>query len=260
MPDYQPLQYAFVIMPFSREAELEKAYQLGIRRAVERLGIESIRTDQLQRTSRISTQIEQGIRGAYFVVADLTDERPNCYYELGFAHALGRPAILTARAGTELHFDVSDFQCIFYESEKDLREQLTRRIVGAVLTSPQRDPDQDEHNGQFGRCAIRNGRLMTARVVKCYEDEDESDVCDLQVDVVRLPGSRPLSGQVRYYVDPSYTDTYFVEQVKEAWRRSSSKPYSERSPWALRPTAEKTRLELDLATIPGAPPSFYWDL
>ena len=33
------------------------------------------------------------------VLADLTGERPNCYFEAGYAHALGKQLILTIRKG-----------------------------------------------------------------------------------------------------------------------------------------------------------------
>ena len=37
------------------------------------------------------------------VFADLSFERPSCYYELGLIQALGIPSILLAECGTTLH-------------------------------------------------------------------------------------------------------------------------------------------------------------
>jgi len=43
------------------------------------------------------------MRAATLVVADLSLERPSCYYELGLAQALGRPTLLLAAEGTRIH-------------------------------------------------------------------------------------------------------------------------------------------------------------
>ena len=256
--EYRSLQHAFVIMPFEKTEALERAYTDGIRPGVENLGLGCIRSDQIRSTSRISERIEWSIRNAYFVVADLTSERPNCYYELGFAQALKRPAILVAEKGTELHFDVRDYPCIFYESEEQLRRELQKTIVGAILTSPERDPDDDPRNGEFGRCAIRNGRLLTAKILRTnYDKSENSDLCDLRIDVIALPGESPLNDSVDYYVHPSYTRTHYTIAVEDGYASLELEAAAGAFTVGVLADGGRTKLELDLATIPGGPPTFY---
>ena len=59
-------------------------------------------------------------------MADLTHERPNVYYEIGYAHAFKKPTILTARKGTEPHFDVQGFPIISYDNSTNLEHELIR--------------------------------------------------------------------------------------------------------------------------------------
>lgn len=64
------------------------------------------------------------IQSVDLVFADLSYERPSCYYELGLAEALGANVFCVAAAGTEIHqtsyrssvvtfSDVSEFAAIF---------------------------------------------------------------------------------------------------------------------------------------------------
>ena len=62
------------------------------------------------------------------VHGDLTEERPNVYYELGLAHGLTKPVICVAREGTKLHFDVYGLKTLFFGSYRSLEEQLEKEV------------------------------------------------------------------------------------------------------------------------------------
>ncbi len=74
----------------------------------------AIRIDKEQALSGLVDRIKEEIRRARFVVADLTDERPSCYFEVGYAEALGRPVIpiaskesvMSPGVKTKVHFDI----------------------------------------------------------------------------------------------------------------------------------------------------------
>ena len=77
------------------------------------------------------------------VIADLTDERPNVYCEVGYAKSKGMPFILTfhkrtpndrppwdreSSPGNKVHFDLMPYCYIEYESAFDLREKLKQEL------------------------------------------------------------------------------------------------------------------------------------
>lgn len=71
----------------------------------------------------------QDIRNSEFVLADLSLERPSCYYELGLAEALGKPVYLIAKKETDIHQTASRRLVSFYEDEKELR-----KLIISILT------------------------------------------------------------------------------------------------------------------------------
>lgn len=122
----------FVIMSFSETPRLKEFYTKAVKPTVEQLGYRCERTDEQQFNGSILEQINLNIRRARFIIADLTEARPNCYYELGLAHAFGKQVIHIAANTTELHFDVKVLNFIVYRSIADLRKRLRERIEGTV--------------------------------------------------------------------------------------------------------------------------------
>lgn len=95
----------------------------------------AVRIDREAPLEDIVTRIKKEIRGSKFVIADLTDERPSCYFEAGFAEALGKPVIYVASANsvlrpgtpTKIHFDIH-MNVLFFTNRDELREKLEATI------------------------------------------------------------------------------------------------------------------------------------
>jgi hypothetical protein len=131
----------FVGMAFDTASEISDVYQ-AIYRACTRVKLEARRVDTLGGSGPIPTRILREIEDAQFLIFDLTVERPNVYYELGYAHGVGnRPMeiLLIAKAGTRLHFDVADLAVVFYESATDLKRKLPAQLRRMIAESKRTD-------------------------------------------------------------------------------------------------------------------------
>lgn len=118
---------AFIVMKL-RDKALDQAYELAIKPVLSEFGIKALRIDQVEDSGTITDQILREIERSEFVLADLTGERPNCYFEAGYAHALGKEMILTIKSGETIHFDMAARRFIVWDTEIDLRDALRQRL------------------------------------------------------------------------------------------------------------------------------------
>jgi hypothetical protein len=120
---------AFIMMMIDRDKpELEDVKQ-GIKEEFARFGIKAIRADDIQHSDETTLRVLGEIRSSEFLIADLTGERPSVYYEVGYAHAIGKRPILYCRAGTSRHFDLKVHNCPAYANVTELRQMLRQRLA-----------------------------------------------------------------------------------------------------------------------------------
>ena len=125
----------FVVMQFG--SPYDELYDDVIKQVCGEFSLDVIRADDIYRPGVIFQDILQGLDESNVVIADVTPPNPNVFFELGYSHALKKPAILLAERNTTLPFDISGYRVIFYDNtiggknaiETHLRRHLTS-IVG----------------------------------------------------------------------------------------------------------------------------------
>jgi hypothetical protein len=136
-----PTTRVFVVMPIQGDKYGDQEKQRIFKEYDERfdaiekvlgdLDCYAIRIDKEAPLDGLVDRIKEEIRKADFIVADLTDERPSCYFEVGYAEALEVPVIHIASqqsvvhpgTKTEIHFDIHK-NVNFFTNHKELQEKL----------------------------------------------------------------------------------------------------------------------------------------
>ncbi len=129
----KPKPFCFVLMPFS--SDFDDVYQLGIKDACDIAGTYCERVDEQMFDGLILDRVYNQIAKADIVVADMSRKNPNVFYEVGYAHALGKKTILITKNVDDIPFDLKHYPHIIYnESIVTLKEQLSKKIEWGLHT------------------------------------------------------------------------------------------------------------------------------
>jgi hypothetical protein len=139
---YRP-NSAFIMMWMEkRESSLSDVLD-AVKEIFAEFGISAIRADDIEHEGVITNRVLEEIRTSEFLFADLTGVRPNVYYEVGYAHALGKRVILFRRNDTQIHFDLVGYNCPEYENLGDLKAKLRKRLSVITNTTDGRSSLED---------------------------------------------------------------------------------------------------------------------
>lgn len=157
--------------------DFDKIYRVVIRRAVEQAGMRCIRADETSGSRLIHSDMFLDLRDQPLVIADLSLQNPNVFYELGIRHVMSSTGtVLMCDSGSmPLPFDVGLSRVVPYEYDgKNLdweeAERLVALMTAALLESASGIPDSPVH-------------AMLERVLS----EDRSPTTDRWMDAVAEP-------------------------------------------------------------------------
>jgi hypothetical protein len=95
----------------------------------------AIRIDKEYTLDELVRRIKNEIERAQFVIADLTEERPSCYFEAGYGEAKGKPIIYIAskesvirtKEKTNIHFDIHR-NVNYFSNHKEMTQKIKNAI------------------------------------------------------------------------------------------------------------------------------------
>jgi hypothetical protein len=124
--------FCFVIMPFS--GDFKNIYETAIKTAVEEADLKCIRADEIEGAFVIHKQMIDRIDRAKVIIADLTGQNANVFYEMGVAHALGNNVILLAQTLQDVPFDLRVCKIINYRNTIGGESELKKKIKDAIAS------------------------------------------------------------------------------------------------------------------------------
>ena len=212
---------AFVVLRIGA-SDVDKLFEEAIAPATRQCGLEAKRVDLTEGRETINERILQLIDGSNLVIADLTYERPNCYFEAGYAQGKGIPLIYMARkdhdprrpgrvvSDPRVHFDL-DAHKITYWSENDLkaaRLELTQRIPIAIKSFMPRLTDP-----KIRALHELIGKTVTVTPSRFNEPHVSGTTCDIvEVNDNFIRCRRQASGQ--YFSAPTQDISVAMDEKK----------------------------------------------
>lgn len=126
--------HIFAAMPFA--PEYDDVYFVAMAPAASAVGADCRRVDKEEFVGSIKSRIDELIESAVAVIADVTGNRPNVMFEVGFASGIGKPIVyISSDDAARLPFDISHQNVIFYKPGAThlLKGQLETRLGGLTI-------------------------------------------------------------------------------------------------------------------------------
>jgi nucleoside 2-deoxyribosyltransferase len=130
----------FVIQAFDG-GKYDRRYNETIRPALIKANVEPQRADEILGLNPIVEKIERAIEAAAICVAEVSEDNPNVWLELGYALALNRPTVIVCDRAVRprLPFDIQHRPVIMYRTDsrsgyEELERDLGKFVMNQLST------------------------------------------------------------------------------------------------------------------------------
>ena len=231
----------FVAMPFGKrkdistgvEIDFDHIYTSAIQPAAESLGLEVMRGDEERTGGIIMRPVFERLLLAEIVIADLTMQNPNVFYELGVRHAARpRSTILMYAQNARLPFDVAMIRAVPYDledgdltdaSKQNLTDALTEKLKEAVHKSEDVDSPLSQLIPEFPYISLPHEVTDTFkdRVVGISTVKDQIfRACAVKNEVAALEILQNIEAEVGALTDTNaelYVDLLLAYRDVKSW-------------------------------------------
>jgi hypothetical protein len=173
-------------MPFSQE--FNNVYTYAIKGACNNLGVYCERVDEQVYEGTVLERIYNQIAKSDVIVGDMTGRNPNVFYEMGYAHALEKRAVLLTRDVNDIPFDLKHFPHVIY-SHNDiaaLQAELEKRLAIVAFA------DGDKKRSEIGLELYYKNTALSNGVVTVHYDNKKDPTAHLSLHnnsaITYLPG------------------------------------------------------------------------
>jgi len=124
----------FILMSFNPNNSQLEDYSNAMKRAVADVDL-SLKCNNLEDITgsfKISDEAKKKISLCRLAIVDLTENKPNVFYELGYAHAINKEVIITAHEDTDILFYPGEYKVVRYKNSTDLFNKLKYELKGVL--------------------------------------------------------------------------------------------------------------------------------
>lgn len=173
-------QKCFIIQPLNDE--FKKRCDETYKPAIEQAGFSPYRVDEHYSSKKLKIEaIKEEIKKSAVCLAEITEDNPNVWYELGFADGHDIPVVLICENDkrNKLPFDVNQRDTYFYNttSQGDW-EKLQQEIAERIKIAIQNVPAKKARNDVAENAGCEFGRTELFILKSLYYDSDQDDPPD----------------------------------------------------------------------------------
>lgn len=184
----------FVIQPFD-EGKFDKRYKDVIQPVVKRAGLECYRVDEDPTVLVPIDYIEKKIKDSCLCIADITEDNPNIWFEVGYAMACKKTIILTCsdERKSKYPFDIQHHRILKYKTEsltdyENYKDMLDIMIRGLLQS----------YQGENERASVHSGSILLKKDEEGYY---RSEITENRGEIFAKNGREYRCYQIKGFVE-----------------------------------------------------------